>query len=116
MASVTAIRYRASVMPGATMSILTSTTCAACTECAVNPALIGSHALMIRQTMQGPTHTDSSTEHYRCLECESNWVLHSDGNGLSGCITKTSDDSCLPGPAFLDVKVTPHRLPARQSS
>lgn len=98
------------------MPISKSTMCAACAECVVNPAVIGSHALMIRQTMQDPTHTDSSTEHYRCLECESNWVLHSDGNGLSGYITKASDDSCLLGPAFLDVKVTPHRLPARQSN
>lgn len=98
------------------MSILKSTMCAACAECVVNPAVIGAHALMIRQTTQGPTHTDSSAEHYSCLECESNWVLHSDGQRLSAGITKTSDDVYLQGPGLLEVKVTPHELPVRQLS
>ena len=96
------------------MSILKSTMCAACAECVVNPAVIGPHALM--QTMQGPTHTDSSAKHYTCLECESNWVLHSDGQRLSAGIPKTSDKACLPGPPLLDVTVTLHESPVRQSN
>lgn len=92
------------------MSSLEHKLCAACAECVVNPAVTEPHPLMIRETALCRAGYDACINYYRCLECESTWVMQYDQQGAPLGVIKMPYDPCMKIPACPETLA--HRYPA----
>ncbi len=63
------------------MRTSTPTICAACAEVVISPAHVEPHKYMHVQERSSRTAGNGRDTRYRCLECDTVWLCHTDSQG-----------------------------------